>query len=150
MDMIELPEKPRKVTRIGAWIHARLNERDPPMSLSDLARRMGTHTGTLSRWVSGQNQPTATLLIQLAKVLDADLDELYELAGLRQRTARDDPAPLAELVGQMRRAGLTARQLKMLSAMVAMMRAENEEARALQDGNNNNEGTQLRQLANRR
>lgn len=56
---------------------ARLLKREH-MTQHDLAARIGVHDPTLSKWMTGQRQPSAYALLRISRVLGVTVEKLME------------------------------------------------------------------------
>ena len=59
---------------IGENIYRLLKQKR--MTQRELAKRIGTHEDTLSRWMTGQRQPSAYALLRISRVLGVSMEEL--------------------------------------------------------------------------
>ena len=66
---------------IGNNIYRLLKQRH--MTQRELANRIGTHEDTLSRWMTGQKQPSAFALLRISRVLGVSMEEL--MAGVDEK-----------------------------------------------------------------
>ena len=66
---------------IGNNIYRLLKQRH--MTQRELAKRIGTHEDTLSRWINGQRQPSAFALLRISRVLGVSMEEL--MAGVDEK-----------------------------------------------------------------
>lgn len=53
-----------------------LPEGDAPMTQGRLARALGVSEATVSRWMSGQRNPSSTMAVRIARLLSCSLDDL--------------------------------------------------------------------------
>ena len=61
---------------IGENIYRILKERH--MTKKELAARIGVHDTTLSKWMTGQRQPSAYALLRISRVLGVTMESLME------------------------------------------------------------------------
>jgi len=61
-----------------------------PLSTSGLASELNTAPATVSRWLSGETQPSRTMAIRLASVLRLDPDGVLDVAGYPRLTRGDE------------------------------------------------------------
>ena len=61
---------------IGENIYRILKERH--MTQHELAARIGVHDPTLSKWMTGQRQPSAYALLRISRVLGVTMEMLME------------------------------------------------------------------------
>ena len=61
---------------IGNNISALLKQKK--MTQHELAARIQSHDDTVSRWMTGQRQPSAYALLRISKVLGVTMEELME------------------------------------------------------------------------
>ena len=61
---------------IGENIYRILKERH--MTQKELAARIGVHDTTLSKWMTGQRQPSAYALLRISRVLGVTMESLME------------------------------------------------------------------------
>ena len=61
---------------IGENIYRILKERH--MTQKELAARIGVHDPTLSKWMTGQRQPSAYALLRISRVLGVSMEKLME------------------------------------------------------------------------
>ena len=61
---------------IGENIYRILKERH--MTQKELAARIGVHDPTLSKWMTGQRQPSAYALLRISRVLGVTMEMLME------------------------------------------------------------------------
>lgn len=52
--------------------------KDKHMTQHELAARIGVHDPTLSKWMTGQRQPSAYALLRISRVLDVTVEKLME------------------------------------------------------------------------
>ena len=131
-------ERRQQTQQIIDWLETQMRARD--WGVSEVARRLGTHPGTVSRWTQGGMRPNPEWVRALAVIFDADEDELLALAGHRSRAGTDDAPELAHLVAKMRRAQVTAEQIGYLSATVEQMAVVNR-GRPLRGGGDGRDET---------
>jgi transcriptional regulator with XRE-family HTH domain len=67
--------------RFVTWLRAQLRRRG--WNAAELARRLQVPSGTISRWLTGERQPSSRSCDRLADVLGVDLDLVLTLAGHR-------------------------------------------------------------------
>lgn len=92
--------------------------RSKRLSITRAARLIGCSQSTLSRIESGEQRPTPALLQLIARSLDLDLGELYELSGYPLPNERDDTESLIGItVGD-----LPPQALRELKTFVAALR----------------------------
>jgi transcriptional regulator with XRE-family HTH domain len=63
----------------GGWLKAELHVRD--MSMSELARRIGTNPGTVSRWMSDERKPDYKSCEAIARILQYQPEAVLAEAG---------------------------------------------------------------------
>lgn len=78
-----------KNQRFVSWLETELRERD--LSLRGLGRKTGIGYSTVSRWLTGSTDPSASNLDILAAYFDVDTRFLYELLG------RVEPSSIVDL-----------------------------------------------------
>lgn len=61
---------------IGENIYRLLKQRR--MTQHELAARIQSHDDTVSRWMTGQRQPSAYALLRISRVLDVTMEQLME------------------------------------------------------------------------
>ena len=61
---------------IGENIYKRLKQRH--MTQHELAARIGVHDPTMSKWMTGQRQPSAYALLRISRVLNVTMENLME------------------------------------------------------------------------
>ena len=101
------------------WLQQRLDERG--WSITELARRMGTQTTLISRWMQGRQRPTAQSARLIAQVMKLDEDEVLTAAGLRGIKTTDDDPRRAELLHKLGLVELTPERYLTLSAVLNTM-----------------------------
>jgi transcriptional regulator with XRE-family HTH domain len=90
----------------AAWLRGQLRRRG--WTAAELARRLQVPSGTISRWLTGQRQPSSRSCDRLADVLGVDLDLVLSLAGHRPATGPSEPDdPRAALIALLERIELT-------------------------------------------
>ena len=93
--------------RFVEWLRGQLRRRG--WNAAELARRLQVPSGTISRWMTGERQPSPRSCDLLADVLGVDLDLVLALAGHRpgpEVTAPDDQR--AAIIALLERINLTA------------------------------------------
>ena len=75
--------------RFATWVRGQLRRRG--WTAAELARRLPAPSGTVSRWLSGERQPSPRSCDLLADVLGVDLDLVLTLAGHRPGSETDGP-----------------------------------------------------------
>lgn len=68
-------------TRLGWWIMQHMADHKPPLSQAEVAERAGVSQSTVSRWIYKRIQPRSRKLNDIARIFDADLEEVKMLAG---------------------------------------------------------------------
>jgi transcriptional regulator with XRE-family HTH domain len=89
-----------------AWLRGQLRRRG--WNAAELARRLHVPSGTISRWMTGERQPSSRSCDLLADVLGVDLDLVLTLAGHRpgpETSAPDDQR--AAIIALLERINLT-------------------------------------------
>lgn len=80
----------------GEWLKQELARRG--WSQTELARQVGTSTGTVSDWVRGVRTPTPESCDRIADVLVMDVDDVLTRAGHRPPEWKDDAPDVRELI----------------------------------------------------
>lgn len=102
----------KRVTPFTVWFNEALVGAE--LSMSEFARRAGLGgSAVVSRWASGEAEPTVGMCKRIADVLRVDLDFVLEKAGYRE----------PRLVGELDERG------GILASMVKRVRWENEDTR---------------------
>src|SRR4051812_41301709 len=98
------------------------------MSISDLARKIGSQPSLVSRWMQGQRPNTESVAL-IAEALGLDVLRLLRLAGhipAGAMTDRDEDARIASLIAMLRQAGrdgyLTDDRYGALSTLIEWLR----------------------------
>jgi transcriptional regulator with XRE-family HTH domain len=92
--------------RFVEWLRGQLRRRG--WNAAELARRLQVPSGTISRWMTGERQPSSRSCDLLADVLGVDLDFVLTLAGHRpgpEATGPDDQR--AAIIALLERINLT-------------------------------------------
>src|SRR5919112_753126 len=75
--------------RFVEWLRGQLRRRG--WNAAELGRRLQVPSGTISRWMTGERQPSSRSCDLLADVLGVDLDLVLTLAGHRPEAAVHQP-----------------------------------------------------------
>lgn len=76
----------------SAWLREQMRRRD--WNQTELARRLGTHSSVVSRWVRGERVPDPESVDRLADVFGLRVDDVLAIAGHRPHVEPlppDDP-----------------------------------------------------------
>ena len=105
---------------IASWLQQELRKRD--WTQADLARRMGSSTGSVAHWVTGARVPQPSTIKVMAETFGADTDYLLTLAGHRQPDPYYDPdSPESQLLPYIRAIEWTDRDLKMIKRQLEFL-----------------------------
>src|SRR5215213_3090756 len=115
--------------RFAEWLRTQLRRRG--WTAAELARRLHVPSGTISRWMSGERQPSSRSCDLLADVLSVDLDLVLTLAGHRpgpEAAAPDDQR--ADIIALLERITLTPdRAAGLLGTLSSWLELDREERR---------------------
>ncbi len=115
--------------RFVRWLRGQLRRRG--WNAAELARRLHVPSGTISRWMTGERQPSSRSCDLLADVLGVDLDLVLTLAG--HRPGPEDPAPddqRADIIALLERINLTPdRAAGLLGTLTSWLELDHEERR---------------------
>src|SRR5918998_2646226 len=115
--------------RFATWVRGQLRRRG--WNAAELARRLPAPSGTVSRWLSGERQPSPRSCDLLADVLGVDLDLVLTLAGHRpgpEATAPDDQR--AAIIALLERINLTPdRAAGLQGTLTSWLELDREERR---------------------
>ena len=99
------------------WLQNQLTQRE--WRAAELARRLGVPSGTVSRWLSGERQPTPRSCDRLAAILGIDADLVLSLGGHRPGAQPIPPNdPRERIITLLQRLELTPSQAAGLEAML--------------------------------
>ena len=116
--------------RFVEWLRGQLRRRG--WNAAELARRVQVPSGTISRWMTGERQPSSRSCDLLADVLGVDLDLVLTLAG--HRPGSEAPAPddqRAVIVALLERINLTPdRAAGLLGTLTSWLELDHEERRS--------------------
>jgi transcriptional regulator with XRE-family HTH domain len=115
--------------RFVEWLRAQLRRRG--WNAAELARRLHVPSGTISRWMTGERQPSSRSCDLLADVLGADLDFVLTLAGHRPGPELDAPDDQrATLIALLERINLTPdRAAGLQGTLTSWLELDREERR---------------------
>jgi transcriptional regulator with XRE-family HTH domain len=83
----------RQPTRFGLYVLRQMAAHDPPLTQSDLARKVSVSQSTISRWIFEERRPDYANLEALAPALDVEFDELLAHAGYGPQAAEVGTMP---------------------------------------------------------
>ena len=116
--------------RFVEWLRGQLRRRG--WNAAELARRLHVPSGTISRWMTGERQPSSRSCDLLADVLGADLDLVLTLAG--HRPGPEAPAPddqRATIIALLERINLTPdRAAGLQGTLTSWLELDREERRS--------------------
>ena len=116
--------------RFVEWLRGQLRRRG--WNAAELARRLHVPSGTISRWMTGERQPSSRSCDLLADVLGVDLDLVLTLAG--HRPGPEDLAPddqRATIIALLERINLTPdRAAGLLGTLTSWLELDHEERRS--------------------
>src|SRR5918998_1604879 len=96
--------------RFSAWVRQQLRRRQ--WNDAELARQLGMPSGTISRWLRGERQPSTRSCDLIADVFGVDVDLVLTLAGHRPQPSVAQPDDTrAELIALLKRVQLTPDRL---------------------------------------
>lgn len=114
------------------WMNRELLRRD--WNQSDLVRRTGLSSSTLSRFATGKRIPSPKQADLIADVLGVDLDTVLAVAGHRPNPDPDDPPEVADLIALLRRIRMDRRKEAMIRAnLLAILAWDDREAETAQE-----------------
>jgi transcriptional regulator with XRE-family HTH domain len=112
--------------RFVEWLRGQLRRRG--WNAAELARRLHVPSGTVSRWMTGERQPSPRSCDLLADVLGVDLDLVLTLAG--HRPGAETPSPddqRAEIIAFLERITLTPdRAAGLLGTLTSWLELDHE------------------------
>src|ERR687898_1191527 len=115
--------------RFVEWLRGQLRRRG--WNAAELARRLHVPSGTISRWMTGERQPSSHSCDLLADVLGVDLDLVLTLAGHRpgpETIAPDDQR--AAIIALLERINLTPdRAAGLQGTLTSWLELDREERR---------------------
>ena len=115
--------------RFVEWLRGQLRRRG--WNAAELARRLHVPSGTISRWMTGERQPSSRSCDLLADVLGVDLDLVLTLAGHRpgpEAPRRTTSAPT--IIALLERINLTPdRAAGLLGTLTSWLELDREERR---------------------
>jgi transcriptional regulator with XRE-family HTH domain len=115
--------------RFVEWLRRQLQRRG--WKAAELARRLHMPSGTISRWMTGERQPSSRSCDLLADVLGVDLDLVLTLAG--HRPGPEDLAPddqRATIIALLERINLTPdRAAGLQGTLTSWLELDREERR---------------------
>lgn len=101
----------------AAFVRSELRRRE--WVQSDLARRAGVPTGSLTRWLNGTRRPKPESVLRLADALNADPDAVLAMVGHREEVEPASPDELSRVHAMLRRIDLSkADRLNTLEAIL--------------------------------
>jgi transcriptional regulator with XRE-family HTH domain len=113
--------------RFAEWLRTQLRRRG--WNAAELARQLHVPSGTISRWMSGERQPSSRSCDLLADVLGVDLDLLLTLAG--HRPGPEAPGPddqRADIIALLERITLTPdRAAGLLGTLTSWLELDREQ-----------------------
>ena len=116
--------------RFVEWLRGQLRRRG--WNAAELARRLQVPSGTISRWMTGERQPSSRSCDLLADVLGVDLDLVLTLAGHRpgpESIAPDDQR--ATIIALLERINLTPdRAAGLQGTLTSWLELDREERRS--------------------
>ena len=96
--------------QFSAWVRQQLRRRG--WNDAELARQLDMPSGTVSRWMRGERQPSTRSCDLIADVFGVDVDLVLTLAGHRPQPGVAEPDdPRAELIAMLNRVQLTPDRL---------------------------------------
>jgi transcriptional regulator with XRE-family HTH domain len=94
----------------SGWVRQQLRRRQ--WNDAELARRLDMPSGTISRWLRGERQPSTRSCDLIADVFGVDVDLVLTLAGHRPQPGVAQPDdPRTELIAMLNRVQLTPDRL---------------------------------------
>ena len=115
--------------RFVEWLRTQLRRRG--WNAAELARRLRVPSGTISRWMTGERQPSSRSCDLLADVLDVDLDLVLTLAGHRPGPEAPEPDDQrAAIIALLERITLTPdRAAGLLGTLTSWLELDREQRR---------------------
>jgi len=96
--------------QFSAWVRQQLRRRQ--WNDAELARQLDMPSGTVSRWMRGERQPSTRSCDLIADVFGVDVDLVLTLAGHRPQPGVAQPDdPRTELIAMLNRVQLTPDRL---------------------------------------
>lgn len=108
------------------WLEQNLRRRE--MTQADLAQRIGTSRGTVSRWMSGESIPDTRSCDLISEALLVGVDDVLSAAGHRPRDLRATE-PGEQLAAALKRIKWDARRRGMMEAIIRQWADEDRQAK---------------------